>query len=252
MLSKVFGIGWDVGGWMGNNHGVAICEWDPATTTIDWIGTPTEIAIPENGNLSLQHLIRAVDPSFTFDASDHNQHIIGVDAPLGYPKTFIQFINGEINHVDKPEKEIHNPLAYRYTDRVIYKTQAKKPLSAVFDRIGNNTTVAMSHAKMWEKRNGFKIYPMAKQEKADKKIIIEVYPALIKASKTSEAHANLKPYLPTDVKPGTDAYDACICALYAVAFGANDAPLPNLAHPPVHAKEAVKEEGWIYYFEKGE
>lgn len=245
MTDKIIGIGWDVGGWMGNNHGVAICEWDPATNTIDWRGTPTEIAIPKNG-ISLQHLIGTVDPTFSLD--DRSQYIIGVDAPLGYPKAFIQFINGEINPVEKSEKEIYNPLAYRYTDRVIYETIGKKPLSAVFDRIGNNATAAISHAHMWEKRDGFKIYPMAKQVKTDKKIIIEVYPALVKASKASEAHANLRQYLPTNVKPGTDAYDACICALYAIAFGADDAPLPSIAHPPAHAEEVVKEEGWIYYF----
>ncbi|SES12822.1 hypothetical protein SAMN05518684_108172 [Salipaludibacillus aurantiacus] len=26
-FNKVIGIGWDVGGWMGKNHGAAICEW---------------------------------------------------------------------------------------------------------------------------------------------------------------------------------------------------------------------------------
>ncbi|QQK76145.1 DUF429 domain-containing protein [Salicibibacter cibarius] len=251
MTDKSIGIGWDVGGWMGNNHGVAICEWDPATNTIDWIGTPTEIAIPENENLSLQYLIDASGDPFKLETINDHRIIIGVDAPLGYPKAFIQLINGKINQVDKPEKEIYNPLAYRYTDRVIYETWGKKPLSAVFDRIGNNATAAMSHAKMWEKHDGFKICPMAKREKTDKKLIIEVYPALVKASKTAVAHANLTQYLPTDIKPGTDAYDACICALYAIAFGADDAPLPSIASPPAHAEEVVKEEGWIYYFEKG-
>ncbi|AXF57672.1 DUF429 domain-containing protein [Salicibibacter kimchii] len=249
MAPKVIGIGWDVGGWLGSNHGVAICEWDSTKQTIEWKGAPTEISIPNSGRLSLQQLISSVDD--TLDSDDDRRMIIGVDAPLGYPKAFKQLINGEINPVDKPEKEIQNPLAYRYTDRAIYEMLGKKPLSAVFDRIGNNTTVAMSHAKLWEKRDGFKIYPMEKQGKEDKKIIIEVYPALLKASKKSEAHTNIRQYLPTNIKPGTDAYDACICALYAIAFGVNDSPLPNLAHPPTHEKETVKEEGWIYYFEKG-
>ncbi|QQK80005.1 DUF429 domain-containing protein [Salicibibacter cibi] len=247
MPTKVIGIGWDVGGWMGNNHGIAICVWDRITNTVDWIGVPNEIAIPSSG-ISFHHLIHAVDPTFTFDK--HSLLIIGIDAPLGYPKTFTRFINGESISLEKPDREIENPLAYRYTDQVIYEKFGKKPLSATFDRIGNNSTVAIYHARKWQKENNFKVYPMGKPDKEDQKMMIEVYPALVKASKTSEADTFLNKYLPSNVQPGTDAYDACICALYAIAFGTNGLLLPALAHPSEHAKKLAKEEGWIYYLEK--
>ena len=41
--------------------------------------------------------------------------------------------------------ELDNPLAYRETDRHIYRTFLKRPLSGSFDKLGNNATVAMVH-----------------------------------------------------------------------------------------------------------
>ncbi|SDI26533.1 Protein of unknown function [Natribacillus halophilus] len=231
---------------MGNNHGVAICEWDPTTHVIEWKGTPTEMTIPDDGHLSLHRLTNAVTDSFFLDTG--HPVIIGVDAPLGYPKEFVRFINGGAHPPRKPQKDIHNPLAYRYTDQVIHEALGKKPMSAAFDRIGNNTTVAIQHTRMWEENDHFKVYPMAEQSEKDSRIIIEVYPALVKKSKTSQASEALRKYLPAGIRPGTDAYDASICALYAIAYGTNGALLPKLVHPPEHANHVVKKEGWIYYF----
>ncbi|PPA69087.1 DUF429 domain-containing protein [Jeotgalibacillus proteolyticus] len=250
-FSKVIGLGWDVGGWMGNNHGVAMCQWDRRTNEISWSGKAAEISIPDRGLLTLDHLISEVDPSFRLEAVDSDTLvIIGIDAPLGYPAAFNRLINGERPEMKKPEKEIFNPLAYRFTDQEIYRVFGKKPLSASYDRIGNNATAAMIHTKRWEEEAGFKTLPLKEASDTDHRLIIEVYPALVKEKRFEEAHTYLTRFLPEDTSPGTDAYDASLCALFAVAFGSNGKVLPKIKHPPKEKNALIKEEGWIYYFDQ--
>lgn len=244
---KFIGIGWDVGGWMGSNHGLAICEWNMGEKAVHWIGTPTEISLPQNNLLTIEDMFKAVCPNHNLGLLDDSFIVIGVDAPLGYPVQFKKLLLGEEITVVKPEKEIKNCLAYRYTDQEIYRVFGKKPLSATFDRIGNNCTSAILHARKWEMENKFKTYPFREPEASDNKIIIEVYPALLKPSRYSAAIKGISRLLPK-IEPGTDAYDACICALYAIAFGTKGTILPLLKDPP--QLEAIKDEGWIYFFDK--
>ncbi|SES21354.1 DUF429 domain-containing protein [Salisediminibacterium halotolerans] len=248
-FNRVIGIGWDVSGWMGNNHGAAICEWKRETNRISWLGSPAEVAIPENNLLSLKHFIQQVDPSFNLSSLDeHTLVVIGVDAPLGFPAAFTELLIGGRPEMVKPKREIDNPLAYRYTDREIHRVFGKKPLSAAYDRIGNNATAAMLHTKRWQEEEYFQIYPFTDPNSADRRVIIEVYPALLKEKKFKEVHEHLAEFFPSNVAPGTDAYDACICALYAISFSTNGLLLPKLQGPPEDHEEEVKEEGWIYYF----
>lgn len=246
-FNRVIGIGWDVGGWMGTNHGVAICEWEKEENTVHWLGEPREISIPKDGVLKLSDITKSVYPDFDIDSYKNTLVVIGIDAPLGFPIHFKRLLSGEEITIVRPKKEIQNELAYRFTDRWIHEEHGKKPLSASFDRLGNNATLAMLHMKKWEKENGFKTYPFSASTPSDHRVMIEVYPALLKASKYAEAINGIKPYLPK-IEPGTDAYDACLCALYAIAFGTNGIFFPTLEHPPVH--EQVREEGWIYSFSK--
>ncbi|MDQ0253429.1 putative nuclease with RNAse H fold [Evansella vedderi] len=248
-FDKVIAIGWDVGGWMGSNHGVAICQWDKTSKKISWLGKPTETSITHNSLMSLEQLIQQVDPSFDLDHSSRSNTlvVIGVDAPLGYPMAFTKLLNGETPPIVKPQKEIHNPLAYRRTDQEIHNVFGKKPLSAVFDRIGNNATLAILHTRLWEKDNDFIVYPFRERTFKDNRIIIEVYPALVKERRNAEVSEELRQYMPAGIEPGTDAYDASICALYAIAYGTNGTLLPKLVEPPIHLAEESKEEGWIYY-----
>ncbi|TDL31064.1 DUF429 domain-containing protein [Jeotgalibacillus sp. S-D1] len=248
IFDTVIGIGWDVGGWMGHNHGVAICQWERRTNQIVWRGKAAEISIPAQGLLSLKQLTSEVEPAFTFEDIGMNTLIvIGIDAPLGFPAAFNRLINGEKPEMQKPDKEINNPLAYRVTDREIYSVFGKKPLSASYDRIGNNATAAMMHTKLWE-NEGFKTLPFQTATESDRRLIIEVYPALVKEKRFEEAHNKIRRFIPDDAVPGTDAYDACICALYAVAYGSQGNVLPELQSPPENKAEEIKEEGWIYYF----
>jgi predicted nuclease with RNAse H fold len=244
--NNLLALGWDVGGWMGNNHGFSIIHWDYDKKDFKWLGEAVELRIPADSIFSLDYIIEKITKRNDIDLFDFDI-VIGVDAPLRFPKEFKEFINGNSQEFKRPEKEIYNPLAYRKTDVHIYETLGKKPLSAVFDRLGTNCTAAMVHIQKWMEEYDLSLQPII--DKENNRDIIEVYPALLKASKYSPADEPFKTLLPDSVSAGTDAYDAALCAIMALAYGAADAfaELPNLVHPK-QIDEDIKEEGWIYYF----
>lgn len=85
-------------------------------------------------------------------------------------------------------------------------------------------------------------------------MIIETYPALVKEGHRKEGHAIPEMHAligeHMKAKPGSDRYDAAVCALLAVAFGAegrfNDW---QLIGPPADHAEIAQREGWIYSLE---
>lgn len=245
---NLLAIGWDVGGWMGSNHGFSILLWDYETKEYKWLGKSVELKIPDNSLFSLAYIFQKVSGKKDFEI-DNYQLVIGIDAPLGFPRDFKDFINGSKKTFNRPEKEIYNKLAYRKTDRHIYEKLGKKPLSAVFDRLGTNATAAVVHVNKWREEYNFSLQPI--EDNRNNRDIIEVYPALLKASKYSAADQAFKSMIPENVKVGTDAYDSALCAIMALAYGAGDqfSELPNLIGPEV-MDEDIKEEGWIYYFPK--
>jgi hypothetical protein len=78
--------------------------------------------------------------------------------------------------------------------------------------------------------------------------IIEVYPALSKMPKDTCCYSPIQRLLPPNSLAGTDECDACICALMALAFGANGShrDLPLLTGPEA-GTSLPPHEGWIYY-----
>ena len=91
--------------------------------------------------------------------------------------------------------EIDNPLAYRETDRHVYRAFGKKPLSGSFDKLGNNATVAMVYTRRLSATGQLRVMPF------DEPLIgiptaIEVYPALLK----SKVQAAMAPVLGVSVK----------------------------------------------------
>ncbi len=249
-VKRIIGIGWDVGGWAGDKQGIAVVQWDFGFDSLNWMGTPRQITIPVGSMLTPENIVAQVTGTYNNDYFNESLVIIGIDAPLGYPTDFIQFLSGNLLGFTKPEREIDNSLAYRDTDRHIFKELNKKPLSHVFDKLGNNSTVAITHLQLWE-NSGYSIHPRNRSEH-DRKVIIEVYPALVKNSRTSDAREPIKGLLPDNLPPGTDAYDAAICAIMAVAYGARGrfGKLPEMVEPP-GGSQAVMLEGWIYHFPKG-
>ncbi|TMW73428.1 DUF429 domain-containing protein [Alteribacter natronophilus] len=232
-------IGWDVGGWMGSSHGIAVMKINKGKLT--WAMEPAEYTLPAGELWTPLDMARGALAEEDLAAT---RIVIGIDAPLSFPAALTRFLNGNFTLPGKPAKEIENPLAYRDAERYIQRQFRKKPLSAAFDRIGNNATVAMSHVRTWEREWGFTARPF--ESKKSFKEIIEVYPALVKKTSSASAIPFIHSIIPETAAPGTDAYDACICALHAAAFALDGEHFPRLVHPPEGG--IWQQEGWIYHF----
>ncbi|WP_349407357.1 hypothetical protein [Pseudalkalibacillus sp. SCS-8] len=244
-MAKRLGIGWDVGGWMGTKQGIAAAYFDSSTDTFSWIGQPRNTNIKHHKEWSPEGIIDALDSSVSLD--DFEDIVVAIDASLGFPLKFQQLVNMSKSELDIPPKEIYNPFAYRETERHIFEKFNKKPLSATFDKLGNNTTLALSYALSWTANHDFKIIPQ-QGSNDESRSIIEVYPALIKESEQGFKKEGLLDLIPADLPKKSDAYDASICALLALLFKGNGDLIENvmLTHPPDEFPY-VKEEGWIYY-----
>ncbi len=247
LISKVIGIGWDVGGWCGKKQGIAVSCWDKQTSKIEWLGMPKTISLPAYPDFTPEYILKNI-----YDLKNENFDnvciVVGIDAPLAFPEEFIKIATGrkdeqefKLNFI----KEIDNPLAYRETERYIFNKYGKKPLSASFDKLGNNCTVALAHIKNWRKHHGFMIHPF-EGSLWDNKSVIEVYPAIEKSKK--DTFEILQNRLPSQLIINSDEYDAAICSLLALSYGAAGCGglLPELKGPMI-PEGIFKSEGWIYH-----
>ena len=244
MRKKIISIGWDVGGWMGDNHGFAISSGDLTEGTLSWLGEPTELGIPPGSIFSLDEIISEVVEKESVGL-ERDRVTLGIDAPLGFPEGFADLLCRNRHDFTRPEKEIYNELAYRETDRFIYEEFDKKPLSAVFDRLGTNCTAALVHVRRWINQYGFIHQP---SDEAGQNNIYEVYPALVKKRGSSTARPEFAELLPKNITPGTDAYDAALCSIMALGAesGGTIPEVPELVGPS-EINERIREEGWIYH-----
>lgn len=152
-VKRIIGIGWDVGGWAGGKQGIAVVQWNIGSNCLDWMGKPCQITIPVGSMLTPDYIVRKVTGAYDDDYINESLVIIGVDAPLGYPTDFTKLLSGNLLGFTRPEREIDNRLAYRDTDRYIFQALSKKPLYHVFDKLGNNSTVAITHLQLWQGSN---------------------------------------------------------------------------------------------------
>ncbi len=244
-MVKLLGLGWDVGGWMGTKQGIAACQFETHTNKFKWIGQPANKKIVDHNDWIPEKILQLLDPEASLDEFDVT--VIAVDASLGFPIEYKKLVNYESTSVERPTKEIFNPYAYRETERHIYKMFGKKPLSAPFDKLGNNTTLAMSYANHWTQDQNFNVHPQ-QGTTVDSKTIIEVYPALIKNYDPIHIQEKILRMIPEVVKKNTDAYDAAICAIHALLYAGNGEIIKNITlSEPCINMEIAKEEGWIYY-----
>jgi predicted nuclease with RNAse H fold len=248
-MANVLGIGWDVGGWIGRKQGVAVATF--GRDGLQWRGHPRAFRLKDLGSRdwSLLDLIRVAWSGAPNELLGQHRMVLAIDAPLGFPRAFARLLaGGEAPAFNPDGNEIDNPLAYRVCDRHVFDVLGKKPLSASFDKLGNNATVAMHHARRLARLHSARVLPFDAPDDAAVSII-EVYPALAKVPKDTCCHPPLQRLLPGDVVASTDECDACICALLALAFGANgtEPTLPRLVGPAPDALAAAREEGWIYY-----
>jgi hypothetical protein len=229
-LTPVLGLGWDVGGWLGKKQAVAAVTW--SGTEPKWRESSACFSIQdldENG-ASLLDFIRLAWRGAPIDALEQYRVVVAIDAPLDFPTAFRDLLASDM------------PFD-------------KKPLSASFDKLGNVATVAMWHARHWAEQPNVRIAPQQPADDADH-TIIEVYPALAKPSRLSACHSPLGALMPKDVTPGTDQYDAAICAVLALSYGmaGTEPALPRMIGPDDIpngiSSDDLATEGWIYYIEK--
>jgi hypothetical protein len=235
----VLGVGWDVGGWVGKKQGVAVIGDD-----LRWLETPTCFSLRQlPADWSLLDLIRLGWPEAHELTLENFEIVLAVDAPFGFPRAFQDLLAGRpVPTFPASGPEIDNPFAYRDTDREIFRVFNKKPLSASFDKLGNNATVAMVHVHRLARLHGARVPPFT-EPRAGTPTIIEVYPALTKQKR--KCHPRIASLLPDGLVE--DAYDASICAILALAFALRDECVPELVGPSAEQLSPAQTEGWIYY-----
>ena len=236
-------IDWDVRGWMSNQQSIAVLALEGAR--IEWLGSAARFRLAPQKPLTLLSLLSpALDDSVASQSIDEANILLAIDAPLAYPVLFRQVLNGAETMSLPPRSEIESRLAYRDCERWVHKQFGKKPLSAPFDKLGNNASLALSVCSAL-KRAGFRLIPQ--DDVLAGRAIIEVYPGLVKAGprRGEPAIAPLARHIPPDVEPGTDLYDAMICALLGAVhldWGSKEG-IPKLIAP---SGDFDRSEGWIF------
>jgi len=107
-------------------------------------------------------------------------------------------------------------------------------------------TVALAQNIIWKKDYGFLVDPIDGVSSKER-VIIEVYPALEKMLPSS--FEKMQRLIPSNIVKNSDAYDACICSLLAVAYGSEGAggQLSSLQMTPDDFPEDARREGWIFH-----
>lgn len=175
-------------------------------------------------------------------AARRSRAVLAIDAPLGVADAFRALLDGH-----PPVEEVHasdsNPYLYRETERFLI-AGGHRPLSAVKDKIGSQSTKAMhALACFTPDREGIGVWSGPGGNES-----IEAYPAV--ARKSSRVQRLLDPYVHAVTVDGyrrldpvfghADEEDALLCALVAWLF--------------VHERDALAApdetvpgaEGWIW------
>jgi len=240
--ARPISIGWDVRGWRSRSQSVAVAE--VLDGQITWLGLAPAFAFETATPVDLDALVRhAVDRERRRVIQTSARVVVAIDSPLAFPKALRRLIDGDADFVPTAT-EIDNPLAYRDCDRRVAAAYGMKPLSAAFDRLGNTASLAMTLCGSLREQ-GFSVIP----QDADRaeKAAIEVYPGIHKRGlrREDDAIEPVSRWIPAAVAPGSDLYDACICAILGLVFaGAGEVlGLPTLTTPD---STLEREEGWIF------
>jgi hypothetical protein len=241
-LTKIV-IGWDVRGWMSSEQAVAVLAIKGER--IEWLGFAERFRLQQSVSLKLSSLLGPVFENTLLSAEFADvQIIIAIDAPLAFSTGFRSLVGGNVLSIAPPKTEIENPLAYRACERWVKESFGKKPLSAAFDKLGNNASVAIALCQAL-KDEGFAVVPQDAPFSA--KGIIEVYPGITKSGpkRIDPAILPIAEHIPNHFIPGTDIYDAAICALLGAVYAGwgTKLDIPELVQP---LKSFDKSEGWIF------
>ena len=244
MDDDVLLIGWDVGGWdcdrnSRSRDAVVVLDADRRVLGRPWRGnlrrTINESATAEDWINGLLRLC-SVDA-----ATARAGAVIAIDAPLGVADAFRALLDGQ-----PPVEEVHasdsNPYLYRETERFLI-AGGHRPLSAVKDMIGSQSTKAMhALARFTPDREGTGIWAAPGGIRA-----IEAYPAMARKSgrvrcmlgeHADPLRAGGEAFLPEFQR--ADCVDALLCALVGWLFVHER---DSLALPD---DELPEKEGWIW------
>ncbi|MCZ7679161.1 MAG: DUF429 domain-containing protein [Sandaracinaceae bacterium] len=243
-MIPVLAIGWDVGGWLGTKQGVAVLLHE-GPGRAKFLSAPRRVRAAEIEARGLDGFLGGALGASTGDVCERFRVVLAIDAPLGFPRAFGELLAGRPPKDPNPSREIDSTLAHRSCDRWVYEKHGKKPLSASFDKLGNNATVAMVVTGRLRAERAFRALPFDAPQPGCPELI-EVYPALVK--RDGHALAPLARWLPREIEPGTDEHDAAICAVLGLAHACAGAEpdLPELVPPPADLLEDARDEGWIY------
>ena len=241
---SIVAIGWDVRGWRGTQQAVVVLKFEKHDAQPRW-WISKDFQFKPNQAISLSSIVaKAVGTESTPLLEQADKIVVGIDAPLAFPRAFIELLTNDKISITPSTSEIKNPLAYRDCERWVYQQYGKKPLSATFDKLGNGATLAISVAHALVQEN-FQLVPQS-ANKADR-AIIEVYPGIhkIEPRRAAAAIEPIHRLIPTNVPVGSDQYDAAICAILAALYAGCE---EGLGLPSVSDIEEVFDpaEGWIY------
>lgn len=242
MSRPVLAIGWDVGGWRGTKQGLATVAWTPDSGfAVRCLARAQSLAgLEREGRLEHFEQFVLAASGATASTSTHRV-VLAMDAPFGFPHSFRQLLAGSASPVEVTSGMLKNSYAFRRTDLSISE-RFKMPLSASFDKLGNNATVAMHYLSSWRKE-GLRVLPFDEDD-GEGAIAVEVYPA-VAGPVRGVLPAWLDPLLScANARPDLHQRDAVICAGLAMAYvapGLNG--LPRLQGPETGLPER---EGWIY------
>ena len=274
---KIISIGWDAGGWYGDKNAFTTMEYrngiiiQRQTNILDF---KKEDAFIDIDNAIVNKILEPIKSILNSDV----KIIIAIDAPLSFSKNFRQLIERRINLNAFSNLKKNNSIAFRTTE-IIINNEFKDCLSAVFDSIGNPSTLAQV-VMLKLKALGFKYLPIDsidyyQNNKDDNKIIIEVYPGVLRGreyyKETQAVEMNekfksknyedcIKYYsdLNSGSKPKSlemDEFDSILCSLLGLSFAksfygdkSNDIPLLEM-ETRIDSKYVADaaQEGWIYY-----
>lgn len=245
MSNDIISIGWDVRGWQSKQQATAVLKVSIESNKYEWLGVSELFSFTQGEKPSLDELLRpAVGEGLSQQLLTNEMITLAIDAPLGFSQDYINLLQGKNPNINVPTSEIENTLAYRDCERWVAQNYDKKPLSGAFDKLGNNATLAMSIAENL-KQDDFVLIPQ-KANNADRSVI-EVYPGICKAGKqrVSLAISSIARILPSEVIPGTDQYDAAICAVIGALYSGASQVLDIPMLEPIPNNINLKE-GWIF------
>ena len=245
-MASIVSLGWDVGGWLGKRQAIAAFVSESTASRAAWLGVSDPFRFRTGEPLNLNSLIVSVLGAEVAEAvAKAEQVVVAIDAPLAFSDGFRNHLSDTSSVPIPPPREIDSPLAYRDCERWVAE-QFWKPLSAAFDKLGNNATLAMSLARSLH-ADGFGLVPFH-PGRFDCRVI-EVYPAILKEAQRTNAEAipPVRGLLPPDLECGTDRYDAALCAVLGLAYSAGGAylDLPDVVGPP-EGFPRTDTEGWIF------